>query len=126
MATTAGPGPGMRPPGHRVDQLCHACGQFDKHPRHHVLTLNEDGGFLDQALHIDCCSLNGCPDGSCDRILTESNQQHGDLLVEFVKMREPEHIVNGEVVNTGGTPHKDVGTFQQSRSSSDSPEAVEQ
>jgi hypothetical protein len=104
-------GPGLRDHNHRVDKLCIACGQFDRHPRHHVLTLNEDGGFLDQELHVDCCSLNGCIDGSCDRILQESNRAHGDELAEFMKARVPEHIVNGEVVNTGGTPHE--GSFRE-------------
>ncbi len=63
----------------RIDQRCDACRKFDKHPRH--IHLGPEGTMTYR--HMDCCFNAGCPDESCDRILRDSGQAHGDDLVRF-------------------------------------------
>jgi hypothetical protein len=81
MASTSGE---VRPPEHRVDQPCHSCGKWDKDPRHHHLAADPAGGFVDRIMHIDCCAGEGCPDGSCNVIMEQSNQAHGEDLIRHV------------------------------------------
>jgi hypothetical protein len=87
-----------RDPEHRVDQICHACGKWDKAPRHHHLAPDPvTGGFVDRSMHIDCCSAAGCPDGTCDSILTEAGDKRNDALVAYVRAMPPgAHVQSSE------------------------------
>jgi hypothetical protein len=67
----------------RVLQWCEACRQADDHPRHHH--VDENNRVV--TLHIDCCAEAGCPDGSCDATLKESNNAHGSDLIAHVESR---------------------------------------
>lgn len=67
-----------RPVDSRIDQLCDACQQIDKHPRHH----NYDPATgTQESLHLDCCAAKGCE--SCAEVLAAApkDAQHGDALV---------------------------------------------
>lgn len=59
---------------------CDICGIEDTDPRHvHGL---DDGGT--QTRHMDCCAATGCPDGTCDHIVADSGDLHGDELVAYL------------------------------------------
>ena len=57
-------------------EYCHSCRVYDKHPRHtHV---GNDGSITHK--HMDCCALDGCPNGSCADIVRSSAGRQGDQL----------------------------------------------
>lgn len=65
----------------RTMMWCEACRQADTDPRHHVLTA--EGKLVTQ--HMDCCRDAGCPDNSCDAILSESGEKRGVELLAWIK-----------------------------------------
>ena len=76
---------GMRDPSWRVDQLCHSCGLWDKHPHHHH--INPDGTLT--VRHFDCCHQAGCPDATCTRALIASGRAHGEHLTAWLHTQMP-------------------------------------
>ncbi len=55
----------------RAVRVCDGCGQADDLPHHQVARPTENGLEV-ESLHMACCAARGCPDGSCNRILTGS------------------------------------------------------
>lgn len=51
----------------RVLTGCDGCGGTDALPKHHTVVQAPEGGLAAVSLHIGCCAVAGCPDGSCDR-----------------------------------------------------------
>jgi hypothetical protein len=102
------PGFAVRDPEHRIDQPCHECQTFDKHPRHNITFVDPDTGAMQEVLrHMDCCAAAGCPDGSCDKILEEARKtgdHHGDKLIAFTRKLQPgEHASPVDPGPDGGT-----------------------
>lgn len=58
--------PGAQP---RAERECDACHVTDDLP-HHQVVVPEDDGLRMLSRHFACCSRLGCPDGTCDQILT--------------------------------------------------------
>lgn len=71
---------GMRDASHRIERYCEACGQVDSAP-HHVAALS-DGSTTDR--HMDCCQMAGCPDGTCDTVMTAAGDKRNDALVKHL------------------------------------------
>lgn len=96
-------------------RLCDSCGQVDDHPRHVVAHAPgagaTDGEIAARALrnapeeayetviaqirddaliakHMDCCAADGCPDGSCDKVVAEAQGRQGDSLVAHLTGKE--------------------------------------
>lgn len=53
----------------RAQRECDECRQIDDLP-HHQVVVPEDGGLAVYSRHFACCARRGCPDGSCQTILT--------------------------------------------------------
>lgn len=80
----AGYPPGVRPPGHRVDQRCDTCGTYDRHPRHIISGI---AGAL-TVRHMDCChNAGGCPGVLCGTVARASRRAHGDDLTAWLEGR---------------------------------------
>lgn len=103
---------------------CDVCGQVDDHPRHvfvgspdtfpvnqgHIKAVfdmdlsNEDKAAVVaqvtdtsvQQRHLDCCAQTGCPDGSCDKIISETLPKG---YVKGDKLRK--HLTSGAVDHVG-------------------------
>lgn len=82
--------PGVRPPGHRVDQYCDSCRQFDTHPRHHH--IGDDGSYTRK--HFDCCEHDGCPNGHCGEHLLASGRAHGDDLTAYLHSPVGQEVID--------------------------------
>ena len=78
---------GMRPASSRVDRFCDACGQVDSDPHHMV--GHTDGTTTSR--HMDCCQLAGCPDGTCDAVLTEAGDKRHTALVKHLTSGGADH-----------------------------------
>lgn len=68
--------------------FCTSCSQADDHPKHRIaLTENALGK------HLDCCSSDGCPDGSCTVILSDAKPRAGKgMLDHIVKVHEQRDV----------------------------------
>ncbi len=96
----------------RPKRLCDSCLQFDDHPRHVHGTAggsaSTDPEVVARALegvktdddraalfahmrddttvmkHMDCCSADGCPDGTCDEVIRAAGNKKGNALVKHL------------------------------------------
>lgn len=61
-------------------RFCPVCRQADDHPRHVIW-----GQDPNVARHMDCCREAGCPDGSCDAVLSSvTGEPKGEELREEI------------------------------------------
>jgi hypothetical protein len=61
----------------RAESACDSCGAIDSEPRHHIAYPDPgsaEGGMAVISRHFACCAADGCPDGSCDKILKEQGR----------------------------------------------------
>jgi hypothetical protein len=81
----------VRDEAHRLERVCHACGQWDTHPRH---IHSDPANGQDVLLHLDCCAQRGCPlqghpdlhDHACPQVLAAAPEgaRHGEQLVGWL------------------------------------------
>lgn len=111
----------------RPVRLCDSCGQVDDHPRHVYGTAEGDSPtspevaaaalksiqgdeelatellrqIMDTATtvkHMDCCSADGCPDGSCDTILRGvAEGTTGNKLIKYLTSGKVDKV--GDEIN---------------------------
>lgn len=101
----------MTQPAERPLRLCDSCAALDDHPRHVIGVSQGDNTpsaeFVQQALaaadaqnhalvvselldtsttmkHMDCCATDGCPDGSCDLVVSMAQGAKGPDLVALL------------------------------------------
>jgi hypothetical protein len=60
----------QQPEAARAQRECDACHVTDDLGHHQVAVPGEDGNLVVESRHFKCCAENGCPDQSCDQILT--------------------------------------------------------
>jgi hypothetical protein len=58
--------PGAQPRAERECDECHVTDDLG----HHQVIAPEDGALVMRSFHFACCVARGCPDGTCDQILT--------------------------------------------------------
>lgn len=58
--------PEAQPRAQRECDECHVTDDLG----HHQVVVPGDNGLEMLSLHFACCARRGCPDGSCDQILT--------------------------------------------------------
>jgi hypothetical protein len=60
----------QQPEAPRALRECDQCHVVDDLGHHHVVVPDAEGGLVAESRHFACCSAIGCPDGSCDAIVT--------------------------------------------------------
>jgi hypothetical protein len=60
----------MQPEPGRALRECDECHQVDDLGHHQVVVPGADGSLEVASRHFRCCASSGCPDGSCNAILT--------------------------------------------------------
>lgn len=50
---------------------CDDCHEVDELGHHQVVVPGDDGGMVVESRHFACCMAAGCPDGSCNQILSQ-------------------------------------------------------
>lgn len=53
----------------RVLRECDECHQVDD-LGHHLVVIGGPAGLVPESRHFACCARRGCPDGTCNRIVT--------------------------------------------------------
>lgn len=60
----------LQPGPARALRECDECRQVDDLGHHQVVVPGADGSLEVASRHFRCCAAAGCPDGSCNAILT--------------------------------------------------------
>lgn len=60
----------VQPEPARVLRECDECHQVDDLGHHQVVVPDASGALAVASRHFACCAQTGCPDGSCNAILT--------------------------------------------------------
>lgn len=60
----------QQPEPARVQRECDACHVVDDLGHHQVAVPDADGSLVVESRHFRCCADAGCPDESCNQILT--------------------------------------------------------
>lgn len=64
----------QQPEPARALRECDGCHQVDDLGHHQVVVAAADGSLEVASRHFACCARDGCPDGSCNAILTGASQ----------------------------------------------------
>lgn len=64
----------MQPEPPRALRECDECHEVDDAGHHQVVVPDATGDLVVSSRHFRCCAATGCPDGSCDEILTGAPQ----------------------------------------------------
>lgn len=50
---------------------CDDCHEVDELPHHQLVVPDDSGGMIVESRHFACCAAAGCPDGTCNQILSQ-------------------------------------------------------
>jgi hypothetical protein len=64
----------VQPGPARALRECDECHQVDDLGHHQVVVPDASGSLAVSSRHFRCCAGSGCPDGSCNAILTGAPQ----------------------------------------------------
>lgn len=60
----------QQPEPARAQRECDECHVTDDLGHHQVAVPDADGSLIVESRHFACCAKAGCPDGSCNAIVT--------------------------------------------------------